>query len=1126
MVYHLYDKSNLTKEKLMQDRNFVSDASSFLIDREGYTAEEMTDPEAVYDAYMEHFRVQNVNEITATRDLMYAENTDDAGRERLGKLMDTFDNMDSDFGWKAALDYAEGTVTSPSTYLGVFTGGAGKVGALAANQGLKLGIRQLVKSGLAGKELRKGALRGAAAAAAVDAPLAAGTVYAQEKTRVATDIKDEVDFSDVGLAATISTLTAGTIGGALGTKDTLTSNVAEQIRMVALGKERAVINSAHKNATTKVLNSTKKSNLKGKSTVGKDAKEIVSNIKLAMSETVPEKIKEGAALRKEFGELETKEIENIAAAASRIMNKIKPKGKVNPKTGKIKEERLSSRLARGLSDGEINEKQVAGILKEHNVTMRQLGSLFAERLSSAGAELGAVGRIAKKEKETILKELTAIDVRLVDAGNITQSARMRLEKNPVKGAGPKQSNLYKNWFSLGALNKARIGFMTTQLATTARNTTNGYMRNYVYAMDNLGTGLANLGYGQVTKLRSIGNKELAAEAQRAINLGKAQMVTGGQSLYGKDLWMGTTSWETAALDKLFRDAKFGKSNLAKEIYREMGDIGELTGEEGGILFLARKANYLNTLSDNMFKRAVFSREVDKRLRAAGQKGGLKGFFKEAYLDPKMAKKSAGMFSRIDDKVIGQAMEEALSFTYQTGKFAGKTGYFNKGADFFIDLASKNLLVSQGVPFPRYLVNQLIFAYEHIPILGMFDFGSGILKKQGDELPDYASRFGKTFGGLATLGAFLGIRNQFGDETTGPYDYYSPANPNKTFDARANLGPFMAFAMMADLLYRFTGPNRKEVPGGGTLPQLHDNDKVAVDIPYSTREIVAAFTGGQARAGVGLDLMDGMANLAVNYEEGGIGEQSFKENTVKLIANFFNTYTVPAGMLKDIAGTFMGPEYRTVEDKTDIDMMEYFFKQAGRSIPNAYEPDKGDVPVGRPTRSEPLKNVNPFLKLLTGFTEQDSRTKIEKELDRLKFDYVELSPRKIRLDAPLTNEARLRMGKYMEREVYSFFASPDYQNLPGDRIKRVMLKEQINNFRTKARNEVMKIKVESTSDEDRLRGFKTKWNNMSSGKRGVVADIYRQQSEGRDLYKDLADPDMPKLLYEWANSVERDLYGGE
>ena len=33
--------------------------------------------------------------------------------------------------------------------------------------------------------------------------------------------------------------------------------------------------------------------------------------------------------------------------------------------------------------------------------------------------------------------------------------------------------------------------MTVQLATTARNMTNGYMRNYVYAFDNLGAGLYN-----------------------------------------------------------------------------------------------------------------------------------------------------------------------------------------------------------------------------------------------------------------------------------------------------------------------------------------------------------------------------------------------------------------------------------------------------------------------------------------------------------------------------------------------------------------------------------------------------------------------------------------------------------
>ena len=73
--------------------------------------------------------------------------------------------------------------------------------------------------------------------------------------------------------------------------------------------------------------------------------------------------------------------------------------------------------------------------------------------------------------------------------------------------------------------------------------------------------------------------------------------------------------------------------------------------------------------------------------------------------------------------------------------------------------------------------------------------------------------------------------------------------------------------------------------------------------------------------------------------------------------------------------------------------------------------------------------------------------MERELDRLRFDYVELSPRKIRLDAPLSNEARLRMGQFMEDQVTSYFLSPDYQNLYGDRIKKVMLKSKINQHET-------------------------------------------------------------------------------
>ena len=89
------------------------------------------------------------------------------------------------------------------------------------------------------------------------------------------------------------------------------------------------------------------------------------------------------------------------------------------------------------------------------------------------------------------------------------------------------------------------------------------------------------------------------------------------------------------------------------------------------------------MSDNMFKRAIFSREIDKALRAKGQ-GGLSDFFKTYYRGPDSGLSSQGKFSQIDDDIISDAMEEALAFTFQTGKFKGKKGGFNSGAQGFIE----------------------------------------------------------------------------------------------------------------------------------------------------------------------------------------------------------------------------------------------------------------------------------------------------------------------------------------------------------------------------------------------------------------------------------------------------------
>ena len=40
--------------------------------------------------------------------------------------------------------------------------------------------------------------------------------------------------------------------------------------------------------------------------------------------------------------------------------------------------------------------------------------------------------------------------------------------------------------------------------------------------------------------------------------------------------------------------------------------------------------------------------------------------------------------QMDDKAIASAMSQAMDFTYQTGKFLGKEGGFNRFAASFID----------------------------------------------------------------------------------------------------------------------------------------------------------------------------------------------------------------------------------------------------------------------------------------------------------------------------------------------------------------------------------------------------------------------------------------------------------
>ncbi len=1183
--YNLHDPKKLNKEFLVGNKNFLNDARGFLIERSGYETSDFKSDDDVYDAFMQHFRRQNVNEYTATKDLIYAQTqTDDNGRARMGRLMDTFDHMDGELGWKAAGDYLGGVFTAPSTYAGIFSFGAAKAGALAAQQGVKFGIRQAIK----------GAARGAIPAIAIDAPVAGGTVLAQEATRQATkgDVgysraTEGIDYGKVGTGAAISLATSGLLGGAIGAKQAYTGYASEKIVMKTLLKQKAKTEDAHVESL-KVF--------KNKSTLGKKAKEIKNKL-LPLKETIPEALEKGKKLKQKITKEQVKQkpiqnisatidaqtLDNIAAAGAKIYDSIKPRVKEFKADGtpvrytkgskEDLQERFSSRITRALldhksvidkveqglddtlakKDAAIDIVTIESILKKHNVSLEQLGLIYAEEVSEAGRKLGTQSRLkrelAKREKDLqgkLLDEMNEIDARLqVLGGDFTAKARTKVKDEKI---GLDVMGMVGNVIDQVAV-KGRVGMMTIQAVTTARNTTNGYMKNFSYALDNLGSGLYNTVGGNLKKLNVLKDEDYRKAGADAVRLGVAQLKTSAQSALLRDLVLGTTSVETAALDKLFRNPAFGKSEMAKELFKEMGDIGNLTGTEGGLTAIARKLNILNTMSDNMFKRAIFSRELNKLTQVAYGKN-LKTMLNE------------DGFQAIDDKLIANAMEQALDFTYQTGKFHKKEGWFNKTFATSVIRFGQSPIGSFFVPFPRYLINQFRFFYEHAPLIGMYNMG-GILNNS-----NRADRIGKQFGGLVTLYAFLQMRANLGTEDTGAFEFYSPTGPESDsrfkgamrnligstggyFDLKATLGPYAMTAWMADFLYRMM-PHQDattlkfKIPVAGEFDTfIKQNPRMAKGITNNRvkRDLAYALTGGLGRAGTASDIIDVSIDTLVNGAD--FNARKGQEYFYKIMANALNTYTVGAGVIKDTAA-IIDPDFRKVPNNTDVSLLGYFAKQATRAFPqiadatgvDSFKGIDNDVDgmdilgykyegVGprrkgfsaTPYRTTGITYVNPLLKQTTGFFEQEEKTFIQKEFDRLGFDYTELIPRRIQDDTALNNDQKQVMSQLIEGTLVNYIGFDTVYKKSNDRTKRRLLKSRLSDLKQIARKLVLDPKGGGLSITEQRRRQKGLYYSLPKDLQMELAEEYAIQNNG-DSLMDIEDFGGALAILENMNSKKR------
>jgi hypothetical protein len=1077
-MYNTQDK--IDRETLLKDEQFLQDATDFLIDREGYEADDLMSAEDVYNNYMEHFRFQNVNEVTAINDMLYAQNADDEQKEKMARLMETYDKMDSDLGLRAGGDYIAGVLSAPSTYAGIFTGGGAKVGAVAAQQGVKLGIREILKRGAAGEALRSAATKGAVRAGAVEGAIGAGQVAAQEQARVELGMQDEIRGGAVALGAAAGTIPGAAFGAGQQVQRAVSSNVAERVMRITEKQASRATNNANRTTTRETFESKE---------TGELANTIFENLKekkLALKETIGEELEAGMKLKQELkpddveivdvvkadkpklpleASVEMKNLQNIAAVAAKIVKDVPD----IPDLPQGTTEAFTSKLVRALRSGDLNTDKLVALTQRHGIRFEDIGSLLAAEVSSGASLMGKISGLSKASKKELTELLDDIDIKLIEAGQITNPAREAVEELDDQLG---RSTLEKSNDFLKNVNKARIGMMTIQLATTARNMTNGYMRNYVYAFDNLGAGLYNKHFSNKAAKNRLAlqgkinptDEELREEAIRAVNLGNAQMRTAYDAFLFKDL-MTITSAETTALARLMKNPAFGKSQQAQQLFMEMGDVADHTKQGGMLLNTARFLNKLNTKSDNMFKRAVLSHELNKTLRASGFEGGLNEVLKK------------GRFSDIDEKVIASAMEKALDFTYQTGRFKGKEGLFNTAADTFIQ-AAQTPLGSTFVPFPRYLVNQFRFVYEHAPVLGLFDIG-GVLNKS-----DAADRFGKQMGGLAMLGTMYAMRSNHGDETTGPFEYKNPFGTGLV-DAQASLGPFSAYAFMADFLYQINNPN--------------------MEAKFDGREAAKALGGGQFRP-TGLAIVDSFFDTINRGQEDGKTDLQITEMLTKYIGNVANTFTVGAGVLKDVVAT-LDPEFRAVPDNTDVNYFQYFLKQATRSFPQSVDENgsfygySGFGPkrtrLESPTKSTGLRVMNPFMRQITGLTQREERNMAEREFDRLGLNWAQITPRKIPFDAELTNEARGQMGRFVESAIQDYVINDkEYAGLGTNVEKRAFLLAKVREMRAEARARIMDTD-RYVDIEDQRRIARAKFFDLPKEKRDLIA-VYYDRETGKNL----------------------------
>jgi hypothetical protein len=1032
--YTYYTPENMKNKKvsdLKRNKGFLNDAVTFLKSRrKGWKDEELKQMSADDIAYevLEHFRIMNTNEVSMSKDFYYIKDDKTAEKEKqsYARLMNAFDNAKGegilDGGGAAIWDYGFGIGTAPTTYISAaalpLTGGAGTAATLAAKEGSKQALKQLAKHSIK-RGLLDVAFEGSVAAASQ-----LGTELIKKEAGETIDEDYEISGGRVALA--------GALGGAIGG-----AAYAVPARQQYKGAERLVdtleVGNTVKSKRMAETTNRAVTDLKKLNETEEGRKYIRFTKDKLLASIDPKLVEEGMEAKVDIlsedlpdgliGGLDRGTIQRLSAAATDLARQLG----VKPDKG----QRITEYLARRIDEGDgvtLFDKTA----DKYGLTRRQLAAVYAAEVSEAARILvqqkqfkTAAGKAitGKEARDAAGKFQQKLDT-LYDEGMSTISGQ---EAKELSDAQLQLTTANRVVRSLRNVEDARRAFMTSQPATTMRNNIFGVAMTGIDALDQFNTYM----------IRSVTGKDSAA----ATLAGAADITR----YLVKDQYVAD-----AAVELLRQDAP----ELMQRVFREAAQAEAGVVKDTKLAKAGNFVNSFNTMSDHIFKKAVVAGTIDRELKQQGS--SLKEYLEK------------GMMSEIPDSIITKALDDSLGFTFQRrfgGKGASDTSKFVNKTIGFIHRSGATTII----PFPRYIASQAKFVK---------DYSVLNIAYKGGKLTD--EEWAKQLTGAAIFGS--AYMYQKDNIEQGLNWFEDRMTSGEVTNAQAAMGPAAPIHYAANIAAR--------VAMGMPNDLLDDQDRFS-------RNMMNLMLGSEFRpSSTALDEVTGtLYNVATAIADG--NKDVDMQPVAKVIGDYFSTFTYPAAVVKDFYGQFDprssympqtldatvsladigGPRSpnlylysrfakniadfnlnemsTTLREITGINMgesqLEGLMKWMGSSTRTHFQmmdPDNQDTGYDVVRHDVfgdgPIRQLDPLLKQITGFTKSPPPNKLKMEMAKLNIDPFSIyNPYREKNSALELFTQQIAQGSLAD-EVEAFIESDPIYNSADVRRKKGFLEDKIKN----------------------------------------------------------------------------------